>query len=621
MGLYLFNFVYNTLMQKANDNSPGNGLFLPQALAGMNGPGNQPYLPLQQNLWTLNNIGGAADISNDLATSWFNAFFPALVQLSRKTPSGAITQQMIDAAGSAVTYITQNRLNVVPLPNTGPNLVATNIEIQGLANIKISGQPPLVTSNNQGYQAQIALGLNAYPYNGASWSQPLALSGSEQGTDTNSGSAFQGLSFVLTQTLCFADKSGNVVALPPSLGLTPSAANPNGFDCSASGIALLTLTNAQAVANGTVTVASPPALQFALNSLNLAAVQGSVPTFSLQNLDYQSLSPIPFPQAISAKAFYRPWTAFFQQLIATNDAAQMLTSQINGALMSPGNMAQVASLLTSQITSALDTIFGSTQVADSTVDTDANDVDKYIFNRARGALNDPSGYVYVPTVILGSKSPQLDPLTATNLSIDGPFSTSVLGQSVQLSNISLANLVINGLSNVIAPPNSTIFGANQQATATLLLGEVPAGTKVNVNGQQVTVPSPPVTASTPFSLNIQVNQNQPIPISGTLNLSLVNTSGTLGVTTTLYSDGDNPQQLALTYTQVTLVAGSGDVTLTISLPSEDQQYQIFINAFLGQDALIQAIIGAINDYIGQNLGQISQAATQFAQNALNNLGK
>jgi len=93
------------------------------------------------------------------------------------------------------------------------------------------------------------------------------------------------------------------------------------------------------------------------------------------------------------------------------------------------------------------------------------------------------------------------------------------------------------------------------------------------------------------------------------------------VTTTLYSDGDNPQQPSLTYTQVTLVAGSGDVTLTITLPSEDQQYQILINAFLGQDALIRAIIGAINDYIGQNLGQISQAATQFAQNALNNLGK
>ncbi|HYF89710.1 hypothetical protein [Azospirillum sp.] len=621
MGLYLFNFVYNTLMQKANDGSPGNGLFLPKALAGMTDNNQQPYLPLQESLWTLNNIGGSAAISNDLATSWFNAFFLALRGLSMKTPSGAITQQMIDDAGAAVTYITGKQLRVVALPGAGVNLVATNIDIQGLANIKISGQPPLVTSNNQGYQAQIALNLNAYPDNGASWSQPLALSGSEQGTDTNNGTAFQGLGFVLTQTLCFVDKSGTVVAPPPSLGLTPSAANPNGFDCSATGIALLTLTNAQVLANGTVTVASPPALQFSLNSLDLAAVQGAVPTFTLQNLDYQSLTPVPFPQAISAAAFYPLWTGFFKQLIATNDAAQMLTNQINGALMSPDNMAQVANLLTSQISSALDTIFGSTQVADSTVDTDANDVDKYIFDRARGALNDPSGYVYVPTVILGSKSPQLDPLTATNLSIGGPFSTSVLGQSVQLSNISLANLVINGLSNVIAPPNSTIFGVNQQATATLLLGEVPAGTQVNVNDQKVTVPSPPVTASTPFSLDIQVNQNQPIPISGTLNISLVNNSGTLGVTTSLYSDGDTPQQLALTYTQVTLVAGSGDVTLAITLPPEDQQFQIFINAFLGQDALIQAIIGAINDYIGQNLGQISQAATQFAQNALNNLGK
>jgi hypothetical protein len=298
----------------------------------------------------------------------------------------------------------------------------------------------------------------------------------------------------------------------------------------------------------------------------------------------------------------------------------LLTTQINTALNSSGNLGEVAGLLTSQIASALNTIFGSTQVSGSTAGPGSNAVDEYIFNRARGAFNDKSSYIYVPTVMLSSTSPQLDPYTAVNLSIPGPFTTTVFGQQIQITNILLSTLVIHGLSNLIASPDNIIFGANQQATATLLLGEVPHGTQVNVKGTMVTVPSPPITAASPFSLDIQVGSNAPLTITGTLNLQLVNNSGTLGATTALSAAGDTPQQLVLTYTNVTLVAGSGDVTMTITLPPGSEQFEIFINAFLGQDALIQAIMGALNGYISQNLGEISQAATQFAQNALNSLG-
>lgn len=436
--------------------------------------------------------------------------------------------------------------------------------------------------------------------------------------------AFDGLGFTLKQCLCFVDKQMNIVAPPPTLGLTLSSDHANGFDCLATGIALLTLSNAKVVSGTTVTVdgtGSSAALQIGLNTVQLVAVQGSTPTFTLQNLQYQSISPVPFPAYINTSIFYAPWSQFFKQVLSTGDAAQLLSTQVNNALMDPGNRGQVEQLLNQQLKSAFDDIFGSTQVAGSTVDTDANAVDKYLFDRARGALNDPSSYVYLPTLVLGSTSPVMEPYTAVNLSIPGPFTTSIMGQNIALSGIVLQSLAIQGLSNLIAPPNNIVFGTNQQASATLLLGTMNPGPTVQVKGSPRTVPSPPATASTPFTLNVQVNQNAPIPLSGTLNLSLQNNSNTLGIQTTLNASGDTPDDLVLTYSQILLVAGDQDVLLTISLPDDEAAYAMFINAFLSQSQLIEQVVSALNGCIKDNLQQISDAATQFARSALKNLGQ
>ncbi|GEM_PF-3913650 len=628
MGLQLFHFVYNTLMQKANDNTPGNSLFLPVALSGMKKSDGTPYLPLQGNDWDLDNIGGAADISNDLSTSWFTALMPQLIKLSSLQPGPQVTAQMIADAKAAVDYITGKGpvqpLGVQPCAGCGPDLHVTRIEIDGLANIAVSGQPPAVTSSNAGYDATITLDLNAYPSTQQPWNDALALAGPEQGVDSNGGTAFEGLSFMLTQCLCFYErKSGKVVPPPPTLGLAPSSRSPNGFDCTASGIALLTLSNAKVVAGTTVDVnGQDTALQIVLNSIELQGTQAATPAFSLKNLQYQSMAPVPFPAYISNKVFYAPWSTFFKNLLATADAAQMLTRQVNQALADGNNRTQVQNLLNQQLNSAFDSIFGSTQVAGSTVDTDANAVDKYLFNRARGALNDRSSYVYVPTLVLGSTSPVLEPYTAVDLTIAGPFSTKVMSTiTISISDIVLQNLAIHGLSNVVAPPDAIVFGSNQQASAKLLLGSMDPGPTVQVKGTPRTVPSPPATANTPFTLNVQVNQNTPIPIGGTLSLSLQNTSGTLGVRTTLNASGDTPDDLALNYSQILLVAGDGDLAMTITLSDGDAQYGTFINAFLGQSQFIEGILSALNQAIQDNLAQISEAATKFARSALNNLGQ
>lgn len=627
MGLQLFHFVYDTLMQKANDNVPGNSLFLPVALSGMKDSNGNDYLPLKESQWSLGNIGGAQDISADMATSWFNGVFEQVGSLSQMTPKPPITQQMIDDATAAAEYVMSQSLLVGPYPDCGPDLNVTSIQIDGLANIQVSGQPPTVGANDQGYDAQITLNLNAYPSTGQGWNLSLGLGGPEQGEDSNTGAPFKGLGFTLTQCLCFMDQSGNIVPPPPTLGLTLSSQHANGFDCLATGIALLKLSNANVVAGTTVGVVgtgNSDALQIDLNSVNMVGTQGTTPTFVLQNLQYQSISPVPFPEYIDTSGLYGVWTEFFQNMLSTSDAAQLLCGQINSALADSGNLLKVQKLLNQQIENAFDDIFGSTQVAGSTVDTDANAVDKYLFDRARGALNDPSSYVYLPTLVLGSTSPVLEPYTAVNLSIPGPFKTSIMGQNIALSDIVLQSLAVQGLSNVVAPPNNIVFGGdptNPQASATLLLGTMNPGPTVKVKGGPRTVPSPPATASTPFTLNVQVNQNAPIPLSGTLNLSLQNNSNTLGIQTALTASGDTPDDLELTYSQIRLVAGDQDVLLTISLPDDESAYAMFINAFLSQSQLIEQVVSALNDAIADNLQQISDAATQFARSALKNLGQ
>ncbi|CAJ0808708.1 hypothetical protein LMG19083_04757 [Ralstonia psammae] len=622
MGLQLFNFAYNTLLSKANNNAQGNSLFLPRALAGMTGAGDVPYLPLKASNWSANNMSGAQDISNDLATSWFGAYTGQLDMLSLEKPNPpTVTQQMIDDAKAALQAIHDGPyLNAVPYPNTGLNLTLQQIEIDGLANVRVSSTAPQVTINDAGYTAQIKLDFNAYPSTGESWNQQLALGGTQQGVDSNNSQSFAGLAFSLSQPLCFFARHGTTPApIPPTLHLPESNGHPNGFDCSAGGVALLQVAKAELVASTTITV-SPDGktVQIGLEQLTLQGVGGTLPSFTLQNLQWTSMSPTLLSDF---SLYYEIWNTTYKNLLGTPDAAKFLTTSINNALNSADNLATIEKLLNQQLANALDTIFGSKQVANSSVDTDTNAVDKYLFDRARAALNDPSSYVYVPALVLGSNSPVLEPYTATNLKIDGPYSTTFMGQTLSVTQIVLSNLAIHGLSNLVAPASGIVFGSNQQASASLSLGTLNPGPNLNVDGNSKTVPSPPASASTPFSLNIQVGSNKPIPFSGNMTVTLTNTSGTLGVDTTLAASGDTPDQLTLNYSAITLVAADADVNIAVQLDGDGNSfYDKFIDEIVNQGPVKDDLLAQLNAYIGSNLGQIDAAATQFARNALNKLG-
>ncbi|MEI8633327.1 hypothetical protein P4S72_17245 [Vibrio sp. PP-XX7] len=411
-----------------------------------------------------------------------------------------------------------------------------------------------------------------------------------------------------------------IVAPPPTLKLKTSDTYENGFISSTTGVALMGLTEGELSTNSTVTVTTPPALNFNVNSVKLIGTKSTNPKITLDNLQYNSVDPNPFPNYIDNSSFFPVWTQFFQQLLNTGEAASMITNKVNATLLDPNNRTQISNLLNSQVSNALDTVYDSTAVACHSVSGNVNDVDEYIFNRARGALNDKTSSRYVPALILSSTSPTLDPFEATDLDVSGSFSTSVVGQNIQISDIKLSDLVINSISNTVALPENVVFGDNQQATATLLLGEVPSGTQVKIDNKIVTVPSPPVKASSPFSLNIQVNTNEPVPIAGTLTISVTNKSGTAGLKNVLTATGDTPEQLKLIFNEINIQTDPSDVTLGLDLPPDAQQYEIFLHSFLNQPDLINAIINAINGYIPQELDQISKTLTKFAKKALNSIG-
>ncbi len=510
-------------------------------------------------------------------------------------------------------------------PGVGPDLVAKSIKIEGLANIKIAGEAPKVISDEKGYIVNTRMIPNAWIGVAENWDVPLSLGGKIAAVDSSSKAPFKGLDFTLDQLLCFWDKTANngkgaPVPPPPSLNLQTSKTHENGFSTTTSGVALLGLTDGDVEVMGTITVATPPAMTFDVTSVTLVGTKSTIPTISLDNLQYNSVGPNPFPNYIQNSKFFAVWTEFFQDLLGSSEAAKLITAKINGALLDPDNLKTISDLLETQISNALDKIFDSTVVADNSVTSGENAVDTYFFNRTRGALNDKSSSRYVPALILSSTSPKLDPFETKNLEISGSFSTSVLGQKVMISDIILSDLVVNGVSNTVALPQNVVFGANQEATATLLMGEVPPGTQVKVDGKKVTVPSPPLKASSPFTLNMQVNQNDPVPIKGTLTISVMNKSHTAGLKNVVTASGDDPSELQITFTEIVVQADPSDVTLGLDLPKDEEQYEIFLNQFLNQDALINAIMDAINGAIPNELDEISKSVTEFAKNTLNSIG-
>ncbi|WP_338849085.1 hypothetical protein V8J88_09030 [Massilia sp. W12] len=612
MGLKLFNFTYQTLMSQSNDQN--SSMFLPKVLSNMQNNGSA-WLPLIVNNWSTKNVQGMGGVAMGFANTWFNGYMNYLYTVSADKPNPpALTQQMIDDATALLNTITSNNLGVLICDNCGPDINITELEIDGLANVRISGAPPQVTQSDQDYRCTITLEFNAYKSDGAPWNQPLTVSGNQTAQDSKTNASFKGFRFQASQCLNFVDASNQPISLPKGVDYPPSTCNPLGFDDLSSGVMQLGIAQAELLADVSIGVANGN-LSLTLHSLSLQKPGGGDPVYSLNNLSIDSNQ--------YTQPFVSVWTQFLQGAIQTPDMQKQLTGNFNQSLNSADNLSQVQKTLQEQLNNAINKVMGSTALASGGGDDDSNAVDIYLYNRMRGAVNDANSYLYVPVLVLGNTSPQLEPWNPGPITIPGTLAQqTVQGIPVSMNDLSMSNLSATGLSNLLAPAAGISFSAAQSNTS-FLLGRLNPGPTLTVKGQRMTVPNPPFTLVSPFTVSVSVNHSpNPIAVGGTLTLMLqpADSNSPLGVSTVQSASGDTASNLEITFSSIVLAANPADISVQITL-TQGQAFDPFVNGLLNSDDSKKHLLAALNTYLSQNLAQISASATQFARQALANMGQ
>lgn len=615
MGLRLFTFAYNTLLSKAND--PNNQtFFLPKVLSGMKDGSGQNYLPLKEDTWAIDAIDGVQALSADFATTWFEPYFRRLWVLKSSQPHPpAVTQKMIDDAKEVVQEITHNRLTVVACPGSKPSLTVKKVEINGLQNLRVYGTAPQVTKTNEGYNFTITLDTNAYnsqtniPENER---QPLSIGGNY--SDPNA--SFAGFGFEFSQCLCFVKNSARsqCVPLPQGVEEPPSDCNPDGFSNATAGSAMLGVENANVVAEATMTIAPDNrSLQVTVNRLTLQPKQSLAIKYTVNKLVLDLTQ--------KTEIYRKVWTTFFTNLVGTSEVATILNQKINDSLNTQANLDQISSTLTTQMANALNDLLGQSSAPFTpNPQSDTNAVDQFVFHRLKVALNAANSEFYLPKRLLSSTSPQLEPYTTTTISISGDYKKAILGGLINLtlSHIQLpGGLTITGASNIQGLPQNIDFNENS-VDSTLEVARLNPGP--TIDGKKV--PDPPLTATSKFSLMLQVNSNSPLPITGNLNITTQprGQSVSPAIVSSLSSTGTNPSNLQLSFSSIRLDVNADDVTIQVHLDGADgEAYSEAISAIANSTDIKNQVVSALNGELRGQLGEISQEATTFAKQQLNNL--
>jgi len=636
MGLKLFDFAYNTLLTKTSDQN--SDLFLPKVLSGIKENG-QPYLPLKVDQWKVDSLTGSGIdlLSKNFAVSWYAPYLNELQELTGANPPSWATPQDIKDAKETLDIIQKKGLVVIPCPDApAPSLEVDNLEIHGLANIKVQTDTPPVTISNTGYTFTVYLDTNAYPSSGEEWNAPTSLSGTENAVDDTTKKPFLGMSFTMGQCLCFSGPASNAcVPKPGKIHMPPSPTDPNGFLSSFSGICAIAVDNARLAADVNLGLTSDNQnMSLTINSLRLEAASaggadasGGTPSFTMSDL---AITTTP-----ETEIFASVWATYYKNLIKQPETAEALTGKINSALADPHNIATIQQKMNDQLSHILQNLLGSPSSGfhfspDS--GSENNEVDQLLFARIADALNNQGSEsggahhcskYYVPWLILNSQSPVLEPYTTAPLSTDQTFHHSFFGTTATISQVKLpSGLTIKGVSNLIAPAKSTVFSQNSVTTVLEAARLSPGPTLTDGSGQK-TVVSPPLKGESTFSIMIQIDTNPPVgPITGKVTIQ-VETAGdptSPSVTTVSSASGTTVDDLTVTFTSIVLDAKPDEIQISIELSGDGAPYNNLMDALANQPVFKSAIVKALNSGVTQDLGTISNAATRFVKNQLNNLG-
>jgi hypothetical protein len=536
----LFSFLYNTMQVRVND--PKNTRYwLPTVLQGIDGSNSKgKLLPIETTNFDIGPVKGEAGTT--VTTAFTGQWESYLEKVQR------------------VDLSTQK---AIPSPNTPfASLSFLNATISGLENLYVLGNPN-VASDNTGYRTTITLQSNYYDGTNNKPSVPkLSIAGN----------------YKIMQSLCTADKA------------TPTVCNgKNSTDIDGKGFASIEIDNAFIEADLFIYVSGTGAgrtVGIKITAIRLrGANKGSFP--DLQVLDIKI--------DVSVSSFLKGvWVTMSKKAITSPEGRTGIFSQINQQLNTADNLSKLSDTVTTQFQKALSSIMGSIPQNSLPLDVNQNvpnPADLYIFDRIRFSLNDPSGQWYLPKIVTNVNNPTLEPLKIASISIpDQPLSDF----NITLSKIQLNNVVVSGLSNILAPVNQLVFQPNADLNATVNLSALPT-------------PPPPLTATSSFSF-FPTGADQ--TFTGSLVIRVKQSQ--LSFSTSL--GGNDVSSLVMNLSSAKITARLADISIVLSLDSFFTD--MINNSVLNQDSLKQTILDKLNQEITNNLQAIGQQITDSARKGI-----
>lgn len=544
-------FIVNTLQPRLND--PNNSQFwLPGQLTNLTNSSG-PVFPLQKKDPSTAALTGSSGtyIATTLAGDW------VIAENSQQPGFG--------------TY-------AIPNPaSPQPNVTLSDLTVYGVPNVFV--QPGITSTpnaENNGYTSQATLQFNYYP----SPQQELKVTGSYEldqavcTTATQSGATCDGNhydtvdgqgNFTATITKCYLDTIFQTTIVGEGSARTPQ-------------ITVISLT-----------VRGP--------------TPGSNPVLTYSDLTLTNSS---LPPASQNAVLQLATTA-----LESSSGVAAIVQAINDILNNSSPLDSLSQMMTNGFTSALDDIFSSVPPGGLPSDggqQPANDLDLYLFDRTRFAVNNSASGFYLPWQIAASANPVLDPYVIASISI--PDQT--IGQ-MRYTDISLTDVSIANVSNAVAP-DPTLQLLSPVISAVLAIATLEAGPSKTFNrgGSPVTMdipPSGPAVLSGGFSFT-QCGVMK-VTVSGTATISI--TSGLL--TTTVAPSGADASSLQLTVQSLTLDLSKA--TISVSVDTGDPLTDSIAAQFLENPSIVSQIAGGINGQISGQLSQLSQEFTSAAQSIIN----
>ncbi|THU38330.1 hypothetical protein FAM09_16780 [Niastella caeni] len=521
----LFAFIFRTIKTSAND--PKSKNFLPVLLSGIQS-GGAPLLPLKEDNWTIGKLGG----SNGL------------------TIANMISDQYYQINGTpAIPYPKDPDPSLDLKDSKGVNKVIIN----GLENVYITD------FTNYNYDAPGAAVTADIKMQFNYWTKnPAGLQPGQKISKLSLSAPF-----ILTQNLCLSQNPDDATCIDP-------AAPP--VQIVGEGTFSADITQLNFTASIKITVApNRSGLNLAITKLTLVTTGDQAPQFA--NVDARLSNDSIFRDIIST---------LITNFMSAPDASEAVFGQMQDSLNGPDNINALTNTLNAQVGTFLDARLGAVTgpLPGDAGQQATNKVDLYLFDRIRYSLNNPASNWYVKTLLENYKNPSLNPFRPQNLTI-GSFP---LMAGINLSNVTLSNIVITGFPNAKVPAERMLL-TPPTLQMTLVLGAL-----------NTTTATADFYASYPggelrFGITVAINS---------VSLSSVITPG-----------GDDAGTLVVTFNSIDFQVPAVD-NMKITL-SDQSDLGPVVQRVLNTSAVQQKIVAAIKSQFNNHLTDISNEVTRLTR--------